>query len=30
MSQLDAAKELLDKCVRSELRDHAYGDTEVS
>jgi hypothetical protein len=30
MSQFDDAVELLNKCVRSELRDHAFGDTEVS
>lgn len=27
---LDEAKELLSKCTRDELRDHAFGDSEVS
>lgn len=26
---LEAAKELLNKCVRQELRDHSFGDVEV-
>lgn len=26
---LDEAKELLSKCTRNELRDHAFGDSEV-
>lgn len=27
---LDEAKEILDQCERDELRDHAFGDSEVS
>lgn len=30
MSKFDDAKELLAKCKRFELRDHAFGDTEIS
>jgi len=29
MTSLDEAKKVLDGCVRSELRDHAFGDAEV-
>jgi len=30
MILFNAAKELLEKCERSELRDHAFGDSEVT
>lgn len=30
MTDLDMVKEILSQCVRVELRDHAFGDAEVS